>query len=949
MLMCHSATSDWRGESAGANHQSRQTTMSRKAVREAAAPKLPEADVKAAPVVAPASADAVLVVGVGASAGGLDALTEFLRPIPKSTACAFVVVQHLDPTNVDILPELLQRVTELPVQQVTETVTIVAGRVYVIAPNSELTVADDHIIATVPTEPHGFRLPVDLLFQSLAVAYGERSIGVVLSGMGTDGTRGATAIRTAGGAVLVQDPLEAKYGAMPLGVLESGAASTVGTADDLYARIEEYRKNFVGTLSSATRVAKFNAGADALANVSTAGDGTPEERQQLRAVIAVLKGQTSHDFSQYKTGTILRRVERRIAVHQLAGIDEYATFLRQNRPEGDLLLHELLIGVTGFFRDQETWEQLKAEEIPALITARPEGGVIRAWVAGCSTGEEAYSLAIIFLEVIARLRPNAHFTIQIFATDLDKHAIEFARAGLYPAAIADVVSADRLERYFVKDSGKYRIGRTVRDMLVFAPQNMIMDPPFSKLDLLTCRNLLIYLTPALQRRLMPFFHYALNPGGLLVLGNSETAGSATKLFAALPGKARIYRRSDPPVELSPHAFKSPRLRVPLGTAAIVTAPPVVKERSLVELVDRALLQHYEPSAVLVTEQGDILNVTGRTGQYLEPAAGQSNWNLFAMLREGIDSAVSEAFNRAVRTKSSVTTVARVGDDEAPSVQVVIAPLADEEQGTPLVLVIFSTLTVSVAPVESGADASERARERSNLVRELRRNRVELHNSHVQTLASQQELTSAIRDLQSSNEELQSTNDELTTSKEEAQSVNEELQTVNHELRAKLSELADAGSDVANLLNSTSIATLFLDSTLRVRRFTTQTAKITRLIPADIGRPITDIASTLNFAAIAGDASEVMRTLATSEKEVFSSDSHWFVVRIMPYRTLDDRIDGIVITFTDVTKAKVLEAALREAQGMLEGRIATQIVELSHSRSETAAANERSADARGGIS
>jgi two-component system CheB/CheR fusion protein len=875
------------------------------------------------------------IVAVGASAGGLDALTVFLKPIPKESPFAFVVVQHLDPTVKGMLPELLQRVSALPVVPVTEAMRIERGCVYVIPSNTQLTITDNTLHLTLPDEPRGLRLPIDLLFRSLSDNSGGKSIGVVLSGMGADGTLGAQRVREVGGAVFVQDPASAKFDSMPRSVIDAGFATDVAPAEMLYSLLEAHAlKGTSGPADAGTDAGTDDPRALVAALTKVATDLDPEQQPMLDEIVGILREQAGHDFSNYKQSTLSRRIDRRIAVHHLANLAEYARFLVENPAEGDLLFNELLIGVTSFFRDTAVWEQLASEVIPALLVAHPEGGTLRAWVAGCSTGEEAYSLAIIFKEVLQREKPKASYSIQVFATDLDKHAIDRARAGRYPSTIAGAVSEERLARFFVKDDGFYRVSKEIRELLVFAPQNMVMDPPFSKLDILTCRNLLIYLTAALQRKLLPFFHYALNPGGFLVLGTAETVGSATNLFSALIGKTRIYRRLDSPVELDHLGFSSPVPRAGAEVSAGTGEKKMSAAQNLQTMADRVLLQHFAPAAVLVTDQGDILNVTGKTGRFLEPAAGKANWNLFAMARDGLSHAIHEGFRRAVRTKEAVTIDTKIDGTPALLVRVAMQPLTESDNMRGMVLVVFTELPGTSAEKRVGKGSrSKTALGPAALTAELQIAREELHASHADMLTSQQELTAAIRDMQSTNEELQSTNEELTTSKEEVQSMNEELQTVNHELQAKLDELALASSDMSNLLNSTSIATLFLDRNLLVRRFTTQTAKVINLIPGDVGRPITDIRSALNFNEMADDVRDVLRTLVVREREVAARDGRWFDVRIMPYRTQDDRIDGVVITFSDVSKAKALEAALREAQVALEGRIATQETELDQAHAE----------------
>jgi two-component system, chemotaxis family, CheB/CheR fusion protein len=587
-----------------------------------------------------------------------------------------------------------------------------------------------------------------------------------------------------------------------------------------------------------------------------------------------------------------------------------------------LLFKELLIGVTSFFRDPPAWEQLKDEVIPALLVAHPKGGVLRAWTPGCSTGEEAYSLAIVFKEALERVKPSRRFSLQIFATDLDRDAIDKARAGVYPANIAADLAAERLRRFFVQEDHGYRVGKEIREMVVFAPQNVIMDPPFTKLDLLICRNLLIYLDQRMQKKLLPLFHYSLNPGGVLFLGSAETIGAFTDLFAPLAGKMRFYRRRDVPLRAEPVEFPSSFF---LDRPKAATAEPraVIPIANLQTMADQLLLQRFSPAAVLTNDKGDILYISGRTGKYLEPAAGKANWNLFVMAREGLRDELNSAFQQALRQKVTVSLKGvKVGTNgQVQAVDITVQPIDEPAALQGMVIIVFADVATpsenktSVKNPQAPAHGTRLAA----LRQELQRAREEFLKTREKMQTAQEELKSANEELQSTNEELQSTNEELTTSKEEMQSLNEELQTVNHELQAKVDELSRANNDMKNLLNSTDVATLFLDDALNVRRFTTQTTSIIKLIAGDAGRPITDITTDLDYPGLAADAREVLRTLVFIEKHVATCDGRWFLVRIMPYRTLENRIDGVVITFMDITKSKTLEAQLRQAQAETEKR------------------------------
>ena len=856
------------------------------------------------------------IIGIGASAGGLEALELFLQNLPAASGMAVVIVQHLDPTHKGIMVELLQRATAMKVVQVRDRMKVEPDRVYVIPPNRDMSILHGVLHLFDPTAPRGLRLPIDFFFRSLADDLHDKAIGVILSGMGSDGTLGLRAIKEKAGVVFIQEPASAKFDGMPRSAIDAGLADIIAPAEELPGRIIAYLKH-------APLIAR--SGRD------------PEDKAQsaLEKVFILLRTQTGQDFSLYKKSTVYRRIERRMSLHQIDRIAAYVRLLQENPQETELLFKELLIGVTSFFRDPAAWERLRKEIMPALLAHRPTGGTIRAWTPGCSTGEEAYSLAIVFKEALQQAKPAGSVSLQVFATDLDRDAIEKARAGVYPANITADVSQERLRRFFIQEERGYLVGKEIREMAVFASQNVIMDPPFTKLDILVCRNLLIYLTPELQKKLIPLFHYSLNPGGVLFLGSAETIGEFTDLFVPVDAKARIYRRLDTALGARPIEF--PSSFVAMSTEEPAPAKAQRSAVNLQSLADKLILTRYAPAAVLTSGQGDILYISGRTGKYLEPAAGKANWNIFAMAREGLGYELDGAFQKALGRKEAVTFKglrARSGRDEY-AVDITVQRLGEPEELRGMVLIVFADVVPSpevTAPRASGRPAvhSERL---AQTEQDLRKVREELHTCREEMQTSQEELKSANEELQSANEELQSTNEELTTSKEEMQSMNEELQTVNHELQAKVTDLSRVNNDMRNLMDSTDIATLFLDDNLNIRRFTNQASKIIKLLPGDAGRPITDIASELDYPEFAEDVREVLRTLVFKERTVAGSAGRWFRVRIMPYRTLDNRIDGAVITFTDVTVSKTLEMELRKAQAELERRVTDKTEELRQTRKD----------------
>jgi len=862
------------------------------------------------------------IIGIGASAGGLEALEQFLKHVPSKSGMAFVVVQHLDPTRKGMMSELLQRSTDMKVTQVKDRTMVQPNCVYVIPPNKNMSILHGVLHLLDPVAPRGLRLPIDFFFRALAQDQQEHSIGVVLSGMGSDGSLGVRDIKEKAGLALVQDPDSAKFDGMPRSAIEAGQADIVAPAEELPGKI-------ISFLKRTPLIAHKNV--------------EPDDKSQsaLEKIVVLLRAQSGNDFIHYKRNTLYRRIERRMGIHQIHKMATYVRYLQENSQELDLLFKELLIGVTNFFRDPASWELLRTKAIPELLGSRAPGQTLRAWVPGCSTGEEAYTLAITLKEAVEALKPKKQFSIQVFATDLDRDAIDKARHGLYPANIAADISEERLSRYFTKEENGFRVRKVIRELVVFAPQNLIMEPPFTRLDILSCRNVLIYLSHDMQKKLIPMFHYSLNPDGILLLGSAETVGEFSDLFKPIDGKSRIYRRTESVMRSKQFAF--PASFNASQPALPETRPAHIPAANFQALADQLILQHCASPAVLTNDQGDICYVSGRTGKYLEPAAGKANWNLFAMAREGLRYELAEAFQKAVRKKERVSVHGlKIGThDSDKHVDVTIQHLHEPGPLQGLVMIIFTDVAEPLLAITATRTSKShpRSSQFTELEKELQRVRGEARTTHEQMQTSQEELRSANEELQSTNEELQSTNEELMTSKEEMQSLNEELQTVNSELQTKVDELSRASNDMKNLLDSTDIATLFLDKDLHVRRFTPQTTKIIKLIPADLGRPITDLASELRYPELAHDAREILRTLNSAEKPIAAHDGRWFTVRIMPYRTLDDRIDGVVITFADITIAKKLEAELRGRHASLEKDMPkkkTPIKPAAHKRSGNAA-------------
>lgn len=813
------------------------------------------------------------MVGIGASAGGLEALELFFGNVPADTPLAFAVVQHLDPTHHAMLVELLQRVSAIPIAQAVDGARIEGGHVYVIPPNRDLAVRGGQLVVKVPKAPRGLRLPVDALFRSLAEGQGDLSIGVVLSGMGTDGTEGLRAIRARGGATFVQSIDSAKFDGMPRSAIDARLADCVAAPQAMPAEI---------ALRAAVRQAPKDGAKPAERTIE---DALPD-------IFAVLRTATGHDFAGYKPSTLCRRIERRMDARQMRDASAYVAYLRETPTEAPLLLREMLIGVTAFFRDPRAWAELARRDLPELLARCPAGGALRAWVPACSTGEEAYSLAMALREAMDACVPPKNVRLQVFATDIDEAAIERARRGWFPATAARGIGARRLDAFFVPEAGGFRIRKAVRDDVVFATQNLVQDPPFTRLDLVACRNLLIYLSPPQQAKALAVFHYALEPEGILFLGSAESADGVRDGFA-LRGKERIYLRLDTP--------GTSRVAIPAATrhASLADAPALPLASSVdaafQQAVERLFLDRFAPSAVLTDAKGDVIYLSGQAARYLELPTGKADWNVFAMSRRGLRAHLVGAFHKAATTAARVTLEDVATGRGTGSVDVGVEQLTAPAALRGKMLVVFR----EAAP----AAAQRRPATRSKSRPALSRAQLERELEAVQTEAQvhRQDTQLAEEDLRSVNEELQSTNEELMTSKEEMQSMNEELQTLNHELQAKVDDLASASSDMRNLLDSTEIAILFLDGALAVRRFTPEAAKLIKLIPTDVGRPLSDLATDLRYPELHDDAREVLRTLVFVERSVPSRNEKWFRVRIMPYRTLDNRIDGLVITFTNIRK------------------------------------------------
>ena len=904
------------------------TLARRKAPASPRPPPAAMADGPAAAAMAP-SAATIPIVGIGASAGGLEAFEAFFRACPPDTGLAFVLIPHLDPGHVSLLTEILQRCTAMPVVEAHDQTTVEANHVYVIPPNREMAILNGVLQLSMPEMVRGQRMPIDAFLRSLAEDQAERAIGIVLSGTATDGTLGLRAILGSGGICMVQEPSTAKYDGMPSSAINAGYATHILAVEAMPAMLLEI-----------VRQSALRAHAEPIRS--------DKKQSGISKILLQLRARTGHDFSLYKKSTIGRRIERRMALHNIEDEATYARFLRENPAEAPLLFRELLINVTSFFRDPEAFVALKQTILPSLLADKPEDYVFRVWVAGCATGEEAYSIAILLLELQDEIRAKQEreLNIQIYATDLDDDAVAVARVGHYPPNIAQDITPERLRRFFIKDDTGYKVKKDLRDAVVFAVQNLIQDPPFTKLDLLSCRNLLIYLETELQNRLIPNFHYALRPNGVLFLSTSESITNRPDLFTTIDRKWKFYRVN--------HALAAPNLRAHTDLAwsddrvghtshtavAMATGKAnVSRAGNVAALSTNVLLQYYAPAAVTTDRQGNILHVHGDTGRYLRPAPGPMSSNVVEMAREGLQldlrNAINAASTQAEPTLSREVSVKTNGGFTL--VRFAVRAMPREKSGESLLLITFEDVARPAEPAGKAAPAKPGRGKRSAaasiesmrieaLERELAYSKENLQATSEEQQASNEELKSTNEELQSTNEELQSANEELETSKEELQSLNEETITVNSELNAKVEQLTVIQNDMKNLLDSISSGTLFLDHSLAIQRYTPAAVQIYRLIGGDVGRPLSDIKSNLDNADLTADLQSVLDTLIPVEREVQTLDGAWYLARIQPYRTQDNVIEGVVLTFTTVTAFKLATQVAQRAAAELAStqQAATQL-------------------------
>jgi two-component system CheB/CheR fusion protein len=836
-----------------------------------------------------------VIVAVGASAGGVRALQTLFSTMPTDTGAAFVVVIHLDPERRSELPAILGARTRMPVVQVRDRCKLEADHVYVIPPDRRLEMVDHEVSAVEFDEPHGHRSPIDQFFRSVAERLGD-GFAVILSGAGSDGVVGVRAVKESGGIILVQDPSEAEHSSMPRSAIATGVVDVVLPVRELAIRLVDLIR-----LKRGTSIADL--------------PGIDEDL--LRRILAHLRLRTGHDFSKYKRSTVLRRIARRMQVTRTGELLDYYDALRNNSEEAQALLADLLISVTTFFRDAEAFESLRKIVLPQLIDGRDFDPPLRIWVGGCATGEEAYSVAMLLLEQASRheIKP----TVQVFGTDLDPRALSTAREGRYPAAIETDVSAERLRRFFIHEGESYRVRQELRDVVLFAHHDLLKDPPFSRVDLISCRNVMIYLDRELQEQVCATFHYALNPGGFLMLGSSESAEHPSGLFRVIERNARIFQstaRSGDKPQLLPRLLGPLRVREQLAHPTRSVTPAAALNDALAH---RRAIEKLAPPSAFVDESHRVIHLSENAGRFLQPSGGALTGDVVDMvrpeLRFELRSALHRVFEQRLSTLSLPIPVRFNGTARRVLLHVKAAESDDVNEARTAVVLFIEGEEIDEVLAHSGERATDETVRR--LTQELELTQARLRTVREESDAANEELRAANEELQSINEEHRSTSEELETSKEELQSINEELQTVNTELKIKLEAISRAHSDLQNLMAATDFGTLFLDSSLRIKRFTERVTELFSVTLTDVGRPITDFAHQLEYDTVVKDVRAVLADLAPIRREVKSRAGKWYDMRLRPYRTMEDKIDGVVITFVDVSDRRYVEDALRESERQLK--------------------------------
>ncbi len=832
------------------------------------------------------------IIGVGASAGGLDAFKKLFENIPPDSGMAYIVIQHMDPHYKSNLAEILSNHTKMIVKQIDDGVHILPNHVYVIPPDYDLSIINSRLSLLMSDKSHKIHNTIDYFFKNLAMDQEENAICIVLSGFGNDGSEGLKAIKATGGLAIAQDPKTAEFDSMPRNAIKTGQVDFILSPEEMGNKIIDYTKS-----SKVLNKRIIN----------------PDETRskELNKILVLIRKKTGYDFSFYKENTINRRIGRRMNINQISNISDYIRYLRSNSNEIEMLFKDVLINVTEFFRDPEAYKILKEKYLPDLINAKPPGEIIRIWVPGCSTGEEVYSIAMIVKETIEELGKDNE--IQIFGTDLDSDAIKTARNGTYPLTIAKDVSSNRLNKFFIRKDDSYIIKKNIRELVIFAVHDAIRDPPFAYLDLISCRNLLIYLKEEAQDKLLSQFEYSLQKDGILFLGTSESIGNFIKIFTPLDKKWKIFRSTKTASNGSKLKLRNNYFTVPTEFEKRFEYDNTIKRRNITQTAKDHFLTIFVPPSVMIDESGEILYIHGKVGKYLELASGRTTINIFDMARNGLKFELNTAIKKSIKLERNVKidNLAVEDDGNINFVNVDIKPF--KEKNETLLIVSFENVERSYKEKELQLKPTlERDKHILELEIELSSTKEELNEKLEEMNTSYEELKAANEELQSLNEESQSTNEELETAKEELQSVNEEMVTVNSELQMTIEDLTHSNDDLQNLINSTQIPTLFLDNELNVRKFTKETKKLINLIESDVGRPVKHIVSNLRYDKFEEDLEDVLHTLMPKQLEIETENGNWYLIRIMPYKTVENVIDGLVVTFNDISIQKNSEKLVQDA-------------------------------------
>jgi two-component system CheB/CheR fusion protein len=839
----------------------------------------------------------LFIVVIGASVGRLDILKSFFSKVLPSPSIAYVIITHLCPHHPSQSPELIKEFSSLNVLSIDKPQLIEPNSVYVSSPGRFITLQDNMLELAESQED--IEHPMDFFLRTLAVEKNREAICIILSGTGTDGAIGLRALREKGGLIIVQSAKSAHYDGMPKSAMSTGLVDYILAPEQMFPFLIQYINH---TLDKTIPVA------DSISN-------------EINQILTLLHGHISHDFSSYKPNTIFRRIQKRLNLLQIDSLSFYIHYLQQNPVELNILFKELLINVTNFFRDPAAFQALKNEIIEKILKNKPMDLSVRVWVPGCSTGEEAYSIAILLQECMLQLKK--HFNVQIFGTDIDEDAIEIARAGIFSPHLLDGLTSEQRDRFFTKEGDDYKVSSDIRKMIIFATQNLVKDPPFTRLDLLSCRNLLIYLNAQLQKKILPLFHYSLKANGLLFLGTSETIGNASDLFTMIDRRWKIFESKcvassfNTVLDIPSSSLTSDII----GTKIMEKITPEV-EPSLANLVEHILLKNYTPACIIIDDKGKIIYIYGRTGRFLEFAPGEVKLHFSDMVRPELKVKIASTIRKATTMHKEIILngVQYKENNEFHYLNLKIRPLIEAETlHQKLILIVFEEIATFKGRETNGKlpTKGELDKKIIQLEQELKYSKESLQTTIEELETSNEELKSSNEELQSTNEELQSTNEEIETSKEELQSLNEELTTVNAELESRIEQLSSANDDIRNLLDNTEIATVFLDKDLCIKRFTPKATEIINLIATDVGRPLGHIVSNLKYDDLIEDSRNVLRSLESKAIEVMDKSGHWYIVRMIPYRTVKNIIDGVVITFLNNHAQKSAENQLKTLEGIIQ--------------------------------